>query len=98
MFQLLMNLILSHQINSELVSNASIPLYYLICCYQSQYQELVQNFLAGQPDQDIAQRLATAFNNLTADVELNGGRTHKLKFRDNFDKFVVSVQGFMMVK
>ncbi|XP_015117470.1 exportin-4 [Diachasma alloeum] len=95
---LLMNLILSNQINSDLVSNTSIPLYFLICCYQEQYQALVQNFLAAQPDPEVAQRLAAAFNNLTANIQLNTERIHKLKFRDNFDNFVVTVQGFMLVK
>ncbi|XP_011307073.1 exportin-4-like [Fopius arisanus] len=95
---LLMNLILSNQIDSDLVSTTSIPLYFLICCYQEQYHALVQNFLAAQRDPEIAQRLTVAFNNLTRNVQLNTERISKLKFRDNFDTFVVTVQGFMLVK
>lgn len=93
-----MNLIITHQINSDLVSNTSIPLYYLICCYQEQYQQLVQTMISEQADASTAQRLAAAFNELTANVALNTERVHRLKFRDNFDKFIINVQGFLMVK
>ncbi|XP_046738110.1 exportin-4-like isoform X2 [Diprion similis] len=95
---LLMNLILSHQINSDLISSTSIPLYYLICCYQEQYQQLVQSFLAAQTDPRIAERLTAAFVQLTASIQLDTERPQRLKFRDNFDKFIVNVQGFLMVK
>lgn len=93
-----MNLIITHQINSDLVSYTSIPLYYLICCYQEQYQQLVQTMISEQADAATAQRLAAAFNELTANVVLNTERVHRLKFRDNFDKFIINVQGFLMVK
>lgn len=83
--------------DSDLITNASIPLYYLICCYQEQYQQLVQNILSTQTDQ-VAQRLANAFTALTANVELNTERIQKVKFKDNFDKFIINVQGFLMVK
>ncbi|XP_015609401.1 exportin-4 isoform X2 [Cephus cinctus] len=95
---LLMNLILSRQINSDHISNTSIPLYYLICCYQEQYQQLVQNLLASQTDPQVAERLAAAFTELTANIELNTERVQRLRFRDNFDKFIVNVHGFLMVK
>ncbi|XP_063971922.1 exportin-4-like isoform X2 [Diachasmimorpha longicaudata] len=95
---LLMNLILSNQMNSDLVSNTSTPLYFLICCYREQYRALVANFLAAQSDREVAERLETAFNNLTANIEFNTERTYKLRFRDRFDNFVVTVQGFMLVK
>lgn len=95
---LLISLILSHQMDSDLITSASIPLYYLICCYQEQYQQLVQNILSTQTDQQVAQRLASAFTALTADVELNTERTQKVKFKDNFDKFIINVQGFLMIK
>ena len=93
-----MNLTLSHQTNSDLIHHAGIPLYYLICCYQEQYQQLVQNLLASQTDSQVAERLAVAFTALTSNIELNTERVHRLMFRDNFDKFIVNVQGFLMVK
>ncbi|KAG7189043.1 hypothetical protein KM043_008634 [Ampulex compressa] len=94
----LLSLILSNQIDSDLISYASTSLYHLICCYSEQYQHLVQNILSSQSDEQVAQNLASAFKRLTNNVELDGHRIHRLKFRDNFDKFVVNVQGFLMVK
>lgn len=97
-----MSLILSHQMDSDLISNASTPLYYLINCYQEQYQQLIQNIISTQTDPEIAQKLANAFTALTEDVDFDNvdlnNRPQKLKFKDNFDKFVVNVQGFLMVK
>ncbi|OXU22639.1 hypothetical protein TSAR_013645 [Trichomalopsis sarcophagae] len=95
---ILMNLIITHQINADLISKTSVPLYYLICCYQEQYQQLVQTLISEQADAATAQRLAAAFNELTANVDLNTQRVNRLRFRDNFDKFIVNVQGFLMVK
>ncbi|KAL7287451.1 hypothetical protein TKK_0018556 [Trichogramma kaykai] len=94
----LMNLIIHHQINSDLITHISIPFYYLICCYQDKYQQIVQTLISKQADATTAQRLATAFNELTENIGLDVGRTHRLKFRDNFDKFIVNVQGFLIVK
>lgn len=82
----------------DLIASVSIPLYYLICCYQEQYQQLVQNILSIQTDQQVAQRLANAFTELTKHVELNTERLHKMKFKDNFDKFIINVQGFLIIK
>ena len=97
-FQLLMSLIIHHQINSDLVTQTSIPLYYLICCYQEQYQQLVQTLIADQPDPATAQRLAAAFNELTENVVLDTKRIQRFRFCDNFDTFIVNVQGFLIVK
>lgn len=87
--------------DSDLISNVSTPLYHLICCYQEQYQQLIQNIISTQTDPQVAQRLANAFTALTADIDFNidfNNRPQRLKFKDNFDKFVVNVQGFLMVK
>lgn len=96
--KLLMDLTLSHQINSELTNTASTCIYALICCYSDQYQMLVQSLIQSQTDHLIAERLANAFNELTRNIELNCERTPKLKFRDNFDKFIANVHGFLLVK
>lgn len=86
--------------DSDLLSNAAVPLYYLICCYQEQYQQLIQNIVSTQTDPQIAERLANAFTALTANInlDLDLNRIQKMKFKDNFDKFVVNVQGFLMIK
>lgn len=96
--KLLMDLTLSHQINSELVNTTSPCIYSLICCYSDQYQLLVQNLIQSQSDRVIAERLATAFNVLTLNIDLNCRPIPKLKFRDNFDKFIANVHGFLLVK
>ncbi|XP_012525953.1 exportin-4 isoform X2 [Monomorium pharaonis] len=100
---LLMSLILSHQMDSDLIPNASMPLYYLICCYQEQYQQLVRNIVSTQTDPETAQRLANEFTGLTQGLDLHyvtnaDFRFQKTKFKENFEKFIVSVQGFLMVK
>ncbi|XP_054273696.1 exportin-4-like [Macrosteles quadrilineatus] len=93
--KMLMDLILSHQINSD---QAGPALFILICCYQEDYQEIVQNLINSQTDSETAQRLAAAFTELTTNVTLNTERPQKMRFRDNFDKFIVNVHGFLLVK
>lgn len=96
--KLLMNLILSRQINSDLLPNTSTALFVLICCYQQEYQSLVQALLSTQTDPVIGERLAKAFTDLTANIPLTCERQNRLKFRDNFEKFIVNVHGFLHVK
>lgn len=96
--KLLMDLTLSHEISTEMMTSASICIYALICCYSEQYQILVQSLIQSQSDPLVAERLATAFSQLTNNVLLNCERQPKLKFRDNFDKFIANVHGFLLVK
>ncbi|KAK4871455.1 hypothetical protein RN001_016446 [Aquatica leii] len=96
--KLLMNLTLSHEISSDMMTSASVCIYILICCYVEQYQMIVEGLINLQSDPLIAERLATAFNQLTNNVQLNCERQPKLKFRDNFDKFIANVHGFLLVK
>ena len=46
--KLFLDLILSHQINSDLIPNSSATLYVLICLYQDTYQQLVQILVQSQ--------------------------------------------------
>ncbi|XP_050303782.1 exportin-4-like [Anthonomus grandis grandis] len=96
--KILMDLVLSHQINSDMISSSSTTIYTLICCYQQEYEGLVQSLIQNQSDPLIAERLAVAFNNLTQNVALTCERHPKLKFRDNFDKFIANVHGFLLIK
>lgn len=98
MLKLLLDLILSHQINSDMFNAASTSLFALVCCYSDQYQSYVQNLIQNQTDSSNAERLATAFTELTTNIELKPERLWKLKFRDNFDKFIVNVHGFLLIK
>ncbi|XP_076041566.1 exportin-4-like isoform X2 [Oratosquilla oratoria] len=96
--KLVLDLILSQQINSDLLQAASASLYTLICCYQVEYQELVESLLQSQGDPTTSQRLAEAFTQLTANIELTADRINRIKFRDSFEKFIAKVRGFLLVK
>lgn len=95
---LLLDMILSHQINSDMISTASTCIYCLICCYNDQYNLYVQNLIRSQTDPLIAERLATSFSSLMENIVLNCERQPKLKFRENFDKFIANVHGFLLTK
>lgn len=95
---LLLDMALSHQINSDMISTASTCIFALICCYNEKYNLYVQNLIQSQTDCLIAERLASAFNALTDGIALNCERQSKLKFRENFDKFIANVHGFLLVK
>ncbi|VEN57418.1 unnamed protein product [Callosobruchus maculatus] len=96
--KILIDLTLTHQINSDLMSTASASIYALICCYQEDYRALVESLLQMQSDPMTRERLAAAFNNLVLNVEMNCERVPKLRFRDNFDKFIANVHGFLLIK
>jgi len=96
--KLIMDLILSQRINSDLIQPSSSTLYTLICCFQDSYRELVDYLIAAQQDQDNKDRLTVAFTDLTRDLPLTSERSNKIKFKDNFDKFIVNVRGFLLVK
>ena len=46
--KLFLDLILSQQINSELIPNSSATLYVLICLYQDTYQQFVEHLVQSQ--------------------------------------------------
>lgn len=98
LLKLLLDLILSHQINSDMFNAASTTLFALICCYSEQYKTYVQNLIQSQTDPVNAERLATAFTELTHNIELKPERLFKLKFREKFDTFIVNVHGFLLIK
>jgi hypothetical protein len=70
----------------------------MLCLFQDDYQHLVQGLLDSQQDQLVAERLAKAFTELTSNIALNTKRQNRMKFRENFEKFVVNVHGFLLVK
>ena len=99
--KLMMDLILSQKINSDLLANASSTLYVLICCYPETYKELVHYLIESQGDADNGEnkrRLKEAFEELTKDIPLTSERVNRIKFRDNFEKLAVNVRGFLLVK
>lgn len=96
--KLLLDLSLSHQINSDIIVTASCSIYDLICCYHEQYNMYVQNLIQSQTDSLIAERLTAAFQQLMDNILLNGERFYRMKFRENFDKFIKNVHGFLLIK
>lgn len=52
----------------------------------------------SQQDPVIGERLARAFTELTSNIALNKERSQWKKFSDNFEKFLLDVQGFLLVK
>ncbi|CAG9856511.1 unnamed protein product [Phyllotreta striolata] len=96
--KIVIDLTLSRQINTDLTSSASTCIYSLMCCFQEEYNMLVQSLIQAQSDPLTAERLAAAFNNLVRNVKLTCERSPKLRFRDNFDKFIANVHGFLLVK
>lgn len=44
LFQLVITVILTHQVDSYFISNVCISVYYLIFYYQDEYNQIVQNF------------------------------------------------------
>eukprot|EP00094_Tigriopus_californicus_P000138 TCALIF_00134-PA protein Name:"Similar to xpo4 Exportin-4 (Xenopus laevis)" AED:0.05 eAED:0.05 QI:354/0.88/0.9/1/1/1/10/107/1127 len=96
--KLYMDLILSQNINSDLIPHSSSTLYVLICCYQNTYHELVHFLINAQEDLQNRDRLAAAFRDLTENIPFTAERINRIRFRDNFDKFIVQVRGFLLVK
>ena len=52
----------------------------------------------AQTDADNKQRLTEAFTELTKNLPMTTERSNRIKFKDNFDKFIVNVRGFLLVK
>lgn len=63
-----------------------------------EYQALVQELLSRQDDESCRNRLVNAFNSLTVGVPLNADRLGRMKFRDNFDSFLMEVRSLLIVK
>ncbi|KOC60217.1 Exportin-4 [Habropoda laboriosa] len=87
---LLITVILTHQIDWNFVVDARRPLHCLICCYQDEYRRIVQNILSSQTDQQVVQRLANALTTLNQKDET--------EFTQCYEEFVSNVKGFLMVK
>ncbi|XP_049846126.1 exportin-4-like isoform X1 [Schistocerca gregaria] len=96
--EFIMKMILTRQVNSDAMTNAGSALYALICCFQDEYQVVVQKALNSQADEGSADRLRIAFQKLTQSASLNMDRQEKKKFRENFETFVADVSGFLFYK
>ena len=71
----------------------------LICfLFQDTYQELVKYLIESQTDPGNRQRLMEAFRKLTLELPMSAERLYRIRFRENFEKFVVEVRGFLLIK
>ncbi|XP_039289584.1 exportin-4 [Nilaparvata lugens] len=95
--KLFLDMVLSRQINSDSVPNIGVVIYQLICCYSDDYRQFVQTLIDGS-EPTVAERLAQEFTGLTSNVYLNNSKAEWKTFNDNFEKFIVNVHGFLLVK
>ncbi|XP_050429581.1 exportin-4-like [Adelges cooleyi] len=94
----LMELIISCQISSDALSNIGHVLYTLICCYPEEFQQISMQLITNQNTTLISERLRNALELLTNNIEFNGQRIMKCRFKDNFDSFLTNVRGFLFIK
>ena len=52
----------------------------------------------SQTDPTNKQRLMEAFRKLTDELPLSADRIYRIRFRENFEQFVVEVRGFLLIK
>uniref|UniRef100_A0A4W3H4C1 Exportin-4 n=1 Tax=Callorhinchus milii TaxID=7868 RepID=A0A4W3H4C1_CALMI len=85
--------------NAELTDAAGEAFYTLVCLHQAEYSELVETLLSSQQDPVIYQRLADAFNNLTASsTPPTLDRKQRMTFLKNLKDFMANVGGLLCVK
>ncbi|MGH0135916.1 UNVERIFIED_CONTAM: hypothetical protein FKN15_061911 [Acipenser sinensis] len=85
--------------NTEMTVAAGEALYTLVCLHQAEYSELVESLLSSQQDPVIYQRLADAFNKLTASSSPPTlDRKQKMAFLKSLEEFVATVGGLLCVK
>ena len=96
--KIILDLLLSTQVNSDLYPKVGTTLFALLCCYPENYQNLVQIFLNSQIEPETKEILISAFNDLTTGLKLQPDRQNRIKFRDNFEKFIIVLKGNMIIK
>ncbi|XP_041739254.1 exportin-4 isoform X4 [Coregonus clupeaformis] len=97
--KLVFDMLVLQKHNTEITVAAGEALYTLVCLHQAEYQELVESLLATQRDAIIYQRLADAFNKLTASsTPPSMDRKQKVAFLKSLEEFVSNVGGLLCVK
>ncbi|CAB3226668.1 unnamed protein product [Arctia plantaginis] len=98
--ELLLMLIIKMEIPPDSIPAAGAAIYSLTCVkpalLEGLARQLIEAFAANDPAN--VPRLEEAFGVLTNGVLFDGLRPHRLRFQDNFDKFLASVHGFLFVK
>ncbi|XP_073955720.1 exportin-4-like [Choristoneura fumiferana] len=98
--ELLLMLIIKMEIPPDSIPTAGAAIYALTCVKPALLEGLARQLIEAYAVNDPANvpRLEEAFGVLTNGVLFDGSRPHKLRFQDNFDKFLASVHGFLIVK
>ncbi|RXM29621.1 Exportin-4 [Acipenser ruthenus] len=99
LLKLVFDMLVLQKHNTEMTVAAGEALYTLVCLHQAEYSELVESLLSSQQDPVIYQRLADAFNKLTASSSPPTlDRKQKMAFLKSLEEFVATVGGLLCVK
>lgn len=98
--ELLLMLIIKMEMPGDSIPAAGAAIYALTCLKPALLEGLARQMIEAFAANDPANvpRLEAAFGILTNGVLFNGDRSHRIRFQDNFDKFLTSVHGFLIVK
>uniref|UniRef100_A0A8C9WSW8 Exportin-4 n=1 Tax=Scleropages formosus TaxID=113540 RepID=A0A8C9WSW8_SCLFO len=97
--KLVFDMLVLQKHNMEMTVAAGEALYTLVCLHQAEYSELVESLLSNQRDAVIYQRLADAFNKLSASsTPPTMDRKQKVAFLKSLEEFVANVGGLLCVK
>jgi len=70
-----------------------------ICSAQARYSDLVMQLLTAQTNSPYYHRLLEAFNSLTTPgQQLTIDRANRIRFQQNFDRFLIEVRSFLCVR
>ncbi|XP_053312418.1 exportin-4 [Spea bombifrons] len=97
--KLVFDMLVLQKHNAEMTTAAGEAFYTLVCLNQAEYAELVETLLSSQQDPLIYQRLADAFNKLTASsTPPTLDRKQKMSFLKSLEEFMANVGGLLCVK
>ncbi|XP_036964630.1 exportin-4 [Acanthopagrus latus] len=97
--KLVFDMLVLQKHNTEMTVAAGEAFYTLVCLHQAEYSELVETLLSSQRDAVIYQRLADAFNKLTASsTPPTMDRKQKVAFLKSLEEFVANVGGLLCMK
>ncbi|XP_059985435.1 exportin-4 isoform X4 [Lagenorhynchus albirostris] len=97
--KLVFDMLVLQKHNTEMTTAAGEAFYTLVCLHQAEYSELVETLLSSQQDPVIYQRLADAFNKLTASSTPPVlDRKQKMAFLKSLEEFMANVGGLLCVK
>ncbi|XP_047612220.1 exportin-4 isoform X3 [Phacochoerus africanus] len=97
--KLVFDMLVLQKHNTEMTTAAGEAFYTLVCLHQAEYSELVETLLSSQQDPVIYQRLADAFNKLTASSTPPAlDRKQKMTFLKSLEEFMANVGGLLCVK